>query len=82
MHDAKGRLLQKGDRVLIPCIITDVQAFEDYCNVIMSTQFGRRPDNLKEYIGGINTGVLLRNNLGIDDNIDIVSHLPNEVNTK
>lgn len=73
MHDAKGRPLQKGDKVLIPCIIDAVYNTEDYCNIDMSTQFGRRPDNMKEHIGGINTGVLVRNNPG-DDNSDLVNN--------
>lgn len=64
MHDAKGRGLMVGDRVLIPAIITELSASEDYCNVSAKSAFGRRPDDLKESFSAINTGVLLRANEG------------------
>lgn len=60
MHDAKGRLLKPGARVLIPAVVTDVQASEDYCNVTLETPLKRRPDKQPERISGINTGVVLR----------------------
>jgi len=67
MHDAKGRELHVGDSVLIPCVITDLQAFEEYCNVTVETKLGRRPDGLKEKFYSFNTGVVLRSLPG-DDN--------------
>lgn len=60
MHDAKGRPLKEGDVVLIPAKITSLHAGEDYCNVSLQTVLGRRPDDAKESISAINTGVLLR----------------------
>jgi hypothetical protein len=59
VHDRNGTPLKKGDLVLIPAVITELQAGEDYCNVSLQTVSGRRPDGLKEYISAINTGVLV-----------------------
>lgn len=33
MHDINGTPLKKGDKVMIPGVITDCQAFENFCNV-------------------------------------------------
>lgn len=63
MHDAKGRPLTVGDRVFIPATVKSLDGSgSDYCNVTCSSALGRRPDNSKETIGGINTGVLVRAN--------------------
>lgn len=62
MHDARGRPLKVGDAVIIRAQITEVSTTEDYCNVSVETEFGRRPDGQKERISAINTGVLLRDN--------------------
>ena len=59
MHDRNGTPLQKGDIVLIPAEITELQAGEDFCNVSLSTVHGRRPDDAKEFLHAINTGVLV-----------------------
>jgi hypothetical protein len=59
MHDRNGTPLKKGDVVLIPAVITELQSGEDYCNVSLETVHGRRPDGVKEYFGAINTGVLV-----------------------
>lgn len=59
MHDRNGTALKKGDKVLIPAIIKDVSATEDYCNVTLETEHGRRPDGAKENIYAINTGVVV-----------------------
>lgn len=67
MHDAKGRELKVGDRVLIPAVLTSVSAEENYCNCGVQTAHGRRPDGVKESFSAINTGVLLRANDG-DEN--------------
>lgn len=76
MHDAKGRELKVGDSVLIPCVVTGITTTEDYCNITMETKFGRRPDGIKEYIGGINSGVVLRDN--VSDKLDNI-HIMDEV---
>ena len=73
MHDAKGRPLKAGDVVLIPAVVTDVSAAEDYCNVSVETLLGRRPDGAKERISAINTGVLLRANDGDENDLSAVS---------
>ena len=61
MHDARGKALKVGDLVLIPAVVTELSTgTEDYCNVTVKTQIGRRPDGLKETVHAINTGVLLK----------------------
>lgn len=64
MHDARGRLLKGGDKVILVGKISHLNATEDFCNVTVRSAFGRRPDGMKENISAINTGVLLRNNDG------------------
>ena len=65
MHDAIGRSLKVGDRVLIPAVVTETMTTEDYCNVSVETVAGRRPpDEHKERISAINTGVMYRANDG------------------
>lgn len=59
MHDRNGTPLKKGDVVLIPAVITDLSPGADYCNVSLKTVHGRRPDEAKETISAINTGVLV-----------------------
>lgn len=67
MHDALGRPLTVGDRVLIPCLVKRTDATEEYCNVSVESVLGRRPDGNKETFSAINTAVLLRANDG-DEN--------------
>jgi len=64
MHDAKGRPLKKGDIALIPVVVNDTYASEEYCNVSLETLYGRRPDGNKEKFSAINTGQILRANAG------------------
>jgi hypothetical protein len=58
MHDRTGKPLKKGDKVTISAVITDISATEDYCNVSLETEYGRKPDGQKERISAINTAVL------------------------
>jgi hypothetical protein len=58
MHDRTGKPLAKGDKVTIAAVITGLSATEDYCNVSLETEHGRRPDGQKEHISAINTAVL------------------------
>ena len=60
MHDARGKLLNVGDMVLVPCRVAQLYAGEDYCNLDLETQIGRRPDDLTEVIHAINTGCVLK----------------------
>lgn len=64
MHDAVGRELKVGDKVVMLGEVTQLSPTEDYCNVSVKSDLGRRPDGLAENISAINTGVLLRNNPG------------------
>ena len=68
MHDRLGRELKEGDLVLVPCRVKSVFATEDFCNLTLESVFGRRPDDNKEVIHAINTGVVLRANEG-DTNV-------------
>lgn len=58
MHDRNGTPLRKGDRVFVEATIVELSETDDYCNVDLETRAGRRPDDLKERISAINTGVL------------------------
>ena len=58
MHDRTGKPLKKGDKVTISAVITQLHPMEDYCNVSVETEYGRRPDGQKETISAINTAVL------------------------
>jgi len=61
MHDARGKALKVGDTVLIPARVAELSTTSDeYCNVTVETQIGRRPDGAKERICAINTGVLIK----------------------
>lgn len=61
MHDARGKALKVGDLVLIPGVVTQLlEGKEDYCNVSVKSQIGRRPDGMKETFYEINTGVLIK----------------------
>lgn len=69
MHDAKGRELKIGDIVLIPATVTYLNPTEEYCNVSASSLYGRRPDGAKKTFGAINTGVMLRANVGDENDL-------------
>jgi hypothetical protein len=69
MHDRNGRTLKAGDVVLVPAVIKELSATEDYCNVTIVSVFGRRPDDMKETIHAINTGVVLRANKGDENDL-------------
>lgn len=60
MHDANGTPLQKGDRVLIPCVITQLSPCETFCNVDVRTELGRRPDGQVNTFSAINTAQLIK----------------------
>jgi len=53
MHPA-----QQGQIVMIECIITDVSATEDYCNVSYGDAGRSKAGQQQEHINAINTGVL------------------------
>lgn len=44
MHDARGRKLKVGDAVIVPAYIMALSENEEYCNVMLYSLFGRRPD--------------------------------------
>lgn len=69
MHDAKNRPLKVGDRVLIPAIVKELYAQEDYCNATLDSAIGRRPDGSRELFSAINTGVTLRSNSGDENDL-------------
>lgn len=58
MHDRTGKPLAKGDKVTVLATITDLSPTEEYCNVSLETEYGRKPDGAKERISAINTAVL------------------------
>lgn len=60
MHDARGKALKVGDLVMIPAVVTELCETEDYCNVTVKSQIGRRPDGVKETWYAVNTGIMLK----------------------
>lgn len=46
-HDAKGNLLQLNDRVMIPGVIKNLQAGDEYCNCTVETIYEMHPGNNK-----------------------------------
>ncbi len=66
MHDARGKALKIGDAVVLIATITELYETEDFCNVQIRSQIGRRPDGTKETVYAINTGVLIK--VGDEDN--------------
>lgn len=73
MHDRKGRPLKVGDIALIPVVIKEVMATNDYCNVSAASFYGRRPDGAQESFGAINTGVMLRANPGDENDLTVIT---------
>ena len=64
-HDAKGRELKPGDKVLVPFIVKDVFMTEDYCNVNLESVATMPPiHNSKANLGAINTRMVIRANPG------------------
>lgn len=59
MHDVNGAQLKVGDKVMLPGMITYLCEGDEYCNVGVESQHGRRPDGHKETVSAINTGVLV-----------------------
>jgi hypothetical protein len=44
-HDAKGRELKVGDKVLVPAVVTSIAAGEDYCNLTVQTERPMKPSD-------------------------------------
>ena len=60
MHDKNGTELAVGDRVAIFGTITQLcTSTEEYCNVTVTTDYGRRPDGDKSAFSAINTAQLV-----------------------
>ncbi len=76
MHDAKGRELKVGDKVMIPAVITDIHASENYCNVntrVTATMPGDKGSTPQVCaMNAINTRQLLRANDGDDLTFTVV----------
>lgn len=63
MHDFNGTPLKVGDKVMIPCEVKALsEGNEEFCNVTVETELGRRPDGARETFSSINTNqvILLR----------------------
>lgn len=71
MHDAKGRPLQVGDRVMIPATITQTYEAFDYCNIVVET-IATMPPNTSKTVSTLNTKQLLRANDGDDITYEVV----------
>jgi len=60
MHDARGKVLRRGDVVMVPCVVVETQETDEFCNLSLKTQIGRRPDGTKEMFYAINSGVVIK----------------------
>lgn len=58
-HDAKGNLLQVGDKVLIPGTIKSITTSEDYCNCSVELDYPMPPYTDKIVFSAINTKQVL-----------------------
>lgn len=54
-HDRKGNLIQVGDRVMIPGVVKEVHAGEEYCNCRVEFDECMPPYTHKDGISSINT---------------------------
>ena len=69
MHDAFGRELKVGDRVMVPMVIKTISLGADYCNVEVETVATMPPEHrYKTSLAAMNTLMLLRNRDG--DSLD------------
>lgn len=59
-HDAKGRELKAGDRVMVPMIVVGVIPNEDFCNVHLQTVATMPHYKWKSELSAINTTMVLR----------------------
>lgn len=64
MHDAKGRELKIGDRVIIPCTINEIYASVDFCNCRVTGDYPMPGSPYPFSVSSINTQQLLRANEG------------------
>lgn len=71
MHDAKGRELKVGDRVIVPFTVTSVNASREYCNVGIESVATMPGNDSKCQIGAINTRQMLRANPGDDTSFEV-----------
>ena len=54
-HDAKGRLLEVGDKVIIPGVVKNISPYLGYCNVEVELDYAMPPENNKSTVSAINT---------------------------
>jgi hypothetical protein len=66
MHDAKGRELKVGDRVMVPCEVKGVYSTPDFCNVTLEGLATMPPSHTSKITVTANTKQVLRANPGDD----------------
>lgn len=66
-HDAKGRLIEVGDTVLMPFRVKMVHAGEDFCNCDLQSIYPMPGDGSRTSLSAVNTRQVLRARFG-DDN--------------
>jgi hypothetical protein len=54
-HDAKGRLLEVGDKVIIPGVVKRISDYLGYCNVEVELAYLMPPEDTKSTISSLNT---------------------------
>jgi hypothetical protein len=67
MHDAFGRALKVGDRVMVPAVVKQIATSVDYCNAELEVVATMPPEHrFKTTVAAINTQQILRANDGDD----------------
>ena len=59
-HDRDGKLLQVGDKVVIPGTVLEIHASEEYCNARVEFDESMPPYTHKDSISSINTKQLVK----------------------
>ncbi len=73
-HDAKGRELKAGDKVLVPFTVKAVHQTEDDCNLDLETCATMPPlHKYRTSLSAINTKMTLRANAGDDTTFSVLS---------
>lgn len=74
-HDRFGHKLREGDVVLLPMVVKEVYETDDYCNLLLDSVFGRKPDDQPERLSSINSNVVIHERLKPFDGLLSTSYL-------
>jgi len=78
MHDCKGRPLVVGDTVLVPFIIKETYATEEFCNASLETVASMFPGDHKTTLT-VNTKQVIRANKGDETDYNVIYYSAEKV---